>query len=285
MITPPALHAPPAKAPLVSELFDLSNPTEAKLSALADAGDWEALCDQFETLPAGTAFRFRGTWVEALGRARRWGRLQQVCDQLLKNPAVLRDPRRIDFVRQRARALSQLQRHAEALAAWEELGRNGDPLGRVNACQEAELLQDWRALERNATALGKLPGLKADLTAQSATWRGEGLARQNRFAEAEPAFRAALAVDPKQALTWSNLGLCLNQRKAWTEAREAFDRALALQPGLLEALYNRGLALFNLKRYAESRDDFRTALAQRPDDPVLKENLRQAERFAALDSH
>jgi len=285
MIAPPAQHAQPVRSPVVGEFFNQANPVEARLSALADAGDWDALCDQFEALPIETALRFRGTWVEALGRARRWERLQRLCDRLLKAPAYLKDPRRPDFLRQRARALSQLLRHAEALAAWEELGRGGDLLGRVNACQEAELQQDWPALGRNALALSKMPGLKPALVGEAATWRGEALARQNRFAEAEPAFKAALAVDPNQALTWANLGRCLNERRAWPEAREAFDHALALQPGLLEALYNRGLTLFNLKRYAESRDDFRAALAQRPGDPVLKENLRQAERFAALDPH
>ncbi len=285
MIAPPAQHAQPSRSPVVGEFFNQANPVEARLSALADAGDWDALCDQFEALPIETALRFRGTWVEALGRARRWERLQRLCDRLLKTPATLKDPRRPDFLRQRARALSQLQRHAEALAAWEELGRGGDLLGRVNACQEAELQQDWPALARNALALSKMPGLKPALVGEAATWRGEALARQNRFAEAEPAFKAALAVDPNQALTWANLGRCLNERKAWSEAREAFGHALALQPGLLEALYNRGLALFNLKRYAESRDDFRAALTQRPEDPVLKENLRQAERFATLDPH
>lgn len=285
MIAPPAQHAQPVRSPVVGEFFNQANPVEARLSALADAGDWDALCDQFEALPIETALRFRGTWVEALGRARRWERLQRLCDRLLKDPAYLKDPRRPDFLRQRARALSQLQRHTEALAAWEELGRGGDLLGRVNACQEAELQQDWPALGRNALALSKMPGLKPALVGEAATWRGEALARQNRFAEAEPAFKAALAADPHQALTWANLGRCLNERKAWPEAREAFDHALALQPGLLEALYNRGLTLFNLKRYAESRDDFRAALAQRPGDPVLTENLRQAERFATLAPH
>ena len=125
MFIPPAQHAQPSHVPQLGEIFNLSNPVEAKLSALADAGNWDALCDQFEALPQEMALRFRGTWVEALGRARRWERLRQVCDRLLKSPAYLKDPKRPDFLRQRARALSQMQRHAEALAAWEEVGRGG----------------------------------------------------------------------------------------------------------------------------------------------------------------
>lgn len=88
--------------------------------------------------------------------------------------------------------------------------------------------------------------------------------------------------DPKIAYAWNNLGRYLNERKAWAEADEVLNQALALQPGQLEALFNRGRARFELKRYRESRDDFRAALALQPDNPVIAENLRQAERYAAL---
>ena len=50
----------------------------------------------------------------------------------------------------------------------------------------------------------------------------------------------------------------------------------------VEALFNRGRARFELKRYRESQDDFRAALDLQPGNTVLAENLRQAERYAAL---
>ena len=52
----------------------------------------------------------------------------------------------------------------------------------------------------------------------------------------------------------------------------------------MEALFNRGIAHFELKQYAASRGDFKAALALKPGDPVLRENLRQAERMAAATS-
>ena len=68
-------------------------------------------------------------------------------------------------------------------------------------------------------------------------------------------------------------------------AKQEFDESTAidveLEPGQMEALFNRGIAQFNLKHYAASRDDFKAALALRPGDPVLQENLRQAEKMAA----
>lgn len=92
----------------------------------------------------------------------------------------------------------------------------------------------------------------------------------------------AVAANPRLAYGWNNLGRCALERKDWAEAKADLDQALALEPGQLEALFNRGRALFELKQYAASRDDFSAALALDPGNPVLAENLRQAERYAAL---
>jgi len=167
---------------------------------------------------------------------------------------------------------------AEAAAAHAEKGGFGQPDGYPNACTEARLALEWAALLAYADALlvqrpEHAPGL---------AWRGEALARLGRYPEAEPILRAALAKDPTIAHAWNNLGRCLNERKAWTEAATALDRALALEPNQLEALFNRGRCRFELKRYKESRDDFRAALSLQPDNLLLADNLRQAERYAAL---
>jgi tetratricopeptide (TPR) repeat protein len=108
------------------------------------------------------------------------------------------------------------------------------------------------------------------------------LARLDRLPEAEPLLRAAVVKDPNIAYAWNNLGRCFNERKAWGEAIEAINKALSLEPNQLEALFNRGRALFELKRFQESRDDFRAAQALQPDNAVIADNLRQAERYAAL---
>jgi hypothetical protein len=109
------------------EPFNLKNPVEAQLADLASREDWPALCDQFDKTPMEVCFRFRGTWVEALGKAKRWESLYQLCDNLTKNPHLTKDPRHPRFLQQRARALSQLQRHGEAMGAWEIFGRAGGP--------------------------------------------------------------------------------------------------------------------------------------------------------------
>lgn len=256
----------------------LAMPMPAPAEALYKAGDWAGLADWFETVSPATRGAHYEMWIRALQRSQRWERLVTVCEALQPQLEVKSSPRLGTYRLYRAQALSQLRRHAEAALAHAENGRLGYPDGFPNACAEARLALDWSSLLAYATELlARTPDQALGLA-----WKGEALARLDRFPEAEPLLREAVAKDPKIAYAWNNLGRCLNEKKAWAEACEAFDRALALEPGQLEALFNRGRCRFELKRYQESRDDFRSALALRPDDPVITENLRQAERYAAL---
>ncbi len=248
------------------------------MDALIKAKNWGGLADWFETVPPPTRGKYYEWWIQSLNRSQRWERLLVVCEALQPQLEAKTGPRPATYRLYRAQALSQLGRHAEAARAHGENGRLGYPDGLPNACAEARLAQDWNALLTFADELLQ----KRPEDALGLAWRGEALARLARLTEAEPVLRAAVAKDPKIAYAWNNLGRCLNEEKAWVEACDAFDKALALEPNQLEALFNRGRARFELKRYKESRDDFRAALALRPDDPVLAENLRQAERYAAL---
>jgi tetratricopeptide (TPR) repeat protein len=276
LLAQPPLPVPP---PLSAEAP--TDPALARTAELVKAGRWAEACDLAETLDARRRGAVQNDWLKALQRAGRWERLLEVAGAMITQVEGKTGPRLSVYRLYRAQALSQLGRHAEALAAHAQNGELGYLDGTRNACAEARLVPDWAALERLADLL--LAKNPAD--GEALAWKGESLARRDRFAEAEPVLRAALAADPKQALAWSNLGRCLNARKAWAEAGEALDRALALDPREFEALFNRGRARFELKRYAASRDDFRAALALHPGDPVLQENLHQAKRYAATARH
>lgn len=267
--------------PPIQQDLSIQDPVQDRMEALAKAGRWTEACDFAETLAPHDRGRVLGTWLKALQHAGRWARLREVSEAVITQLEARTGPRLSVYRLYQAQALSQLGEHAKAMAAHAQNGDLGYPDGTRNACAEARLIPDWAALERLADQL--LAKNPAD--GEALAWKGESLARRDRFPEAEPVLRAAVAADPKQALAWSNLGRCLNDRKAWSEAKEALDKALALEPGQLEALYNRGRALFELKHYTESRDDFRAALALHPGDPVLQENLRQAERYAATARH
>ena len=272
---------PPLPVPPLQSTPAPADPALARMADLVKAGRWAEACDLAETLDARRRGAVLNDWLKALQRAGRWDRLQEVAGAVITQVEAQTGPRLSVYRLYRAQALSQLGRHAEALAAHAQNGDLGYPDGTRNACAEARLVPDWAALERLADQL--LAKNPAD--GEALAWKGESLARRDRFPEAEPVLRAALAADPKQALAWSNLGRCLNERKAWSEAGEALDHALALDPREFEALFNRGRARFELKRYAASRDDFRAALALHPGDPVLQENLRQAERYAGTARH
>jgi len=276
MLFPPVQAPPPMPLPAAQIASNDTYPPP--MEALLKTQDWARLADWFETQAPALRGRHYEFWLQSLNRSRRWARLEEVCSALIPQLEVKTGPRLSTCRLYRAQALGQLGRHAEAAATHAENGGLGHPDGYPNACSEARLALEWTALLAHAEALlvqrpEHAPGL---------AWKGEALARLNRLDEAEPMLRAALAKDPKIAYAWNNLGRCLNEKKAWVEACEALDRALALEPNQLEALFNRGRCLFELKRYKESRDDFRAALALQPDNLLLADNLRQAERYAAL---
>ncbi len=275
MFFPTAIQAPPP--PGVQTQMEADN-LPAGLNSLIRAKDWAGMADWFETQTPAVRGQYWSWWLRSLNLSHRWQRLIQVCEALQPQLEAKTGPRLAIYRLYRAQALSQLGRHQEAALAHAENGRLGYSVGLPNACAEARMAADWNGLLGYSGEL--LVSRPADAQAQA--WKGEALARLARYAEAEPILRAAVQADPKLAMAWNNLGRCLNERKAWGEAREALDRALALDPNEFEALFNRGRCLFELHEYARSRDDFRAALAQRPNDPVLAENLRQAERYAAL---
>jgi len=265
-------------APAQIQSQGLAPALPAKADALLKAKDWAGLADWFETVPPATRGTFYEQWIQSLNRSQRWERLLVVCEALQPQLEAKSGPRLATYRVYRAQALSQLGRHSEAALVHAENGRLGFPDGFPNACAEARLAQDWNALLAYSEELL----VKRPEDASGMAWKGEALARLDRLTEAEPLLRAAVAKEPKLPFAWNNLGRCLNEQKAWAEACDAFDKALALEPNQLEALFNRGRGRFELKRYKDSRDDFRAALALQPDNPVLAENLRQAERYAAL---
>ncbi len=271
-----ALQAPPAlQQPLSPQAI------QARGEALENAQKWDELADFFESLGPKDRGIFLTFWLKALQKAQRWERMLEVCTAAIPQIEMKSGPKLGIERMLRANALSHLGRHAEAFTAHQENGKLGASSSYRSACSEARLIPDWDGCQSCAEALLSLKAGDAEALA----WKGEALAQQKHFKEAEPVLREAIQGDPKQPFAWSDLGRCLNERAAFPEALEALNQAVMLDPALPEAHYNRGRTNFELKRFQASVEDFRLELATRPDDPDLKENLHQAERYLKAQDH
>ena len=90
------------------------------------------------------------------------------------------------------------------------------------------------------------------------------LASQERFAEAEPYFRAVLRADPGNAVAHFNLGYTLDKRGLHQQAVEEFREATRLKPGMDRAWYGLGLAHAQLGQHREAAEALEQAATLQP---------------------
>ena len=127
-----------------------------------------------------------------------------------------------------------LGRASVDFGAWKEAGEQADKvLGREPGNRAglempaAALLGQGKAAE----ALVVLDTIPAAQRGASQSVRGRALARLGKTAEAEQAFKAALAADPKDYRSLSGLGEISLSRRQWEEAAKLYGDAKAIQPG------------------------------------------------------
>lgn len=193
-------------------------------------------------------------------------------------------------------SLSNLGRHAEALAcfdealklhpslgeAWANKGRVLVELGRLDGamdCFEEALRlnpRDGKAVSDKAAALATLrrdpealalcdQALALDpLLEQGWTNKGAVLRRLGRLEEAAGCHARAIELNPRLAGAWSNRGAVLRTLGRHLEALGCYDRAIGLEPAAVEAWYNKGTALSRLGRQAEAILVFDRALGLDP---------------------
>ena len=99
------------------------------------------------------------------------------------------------------------------------------------------------------------------------------LQRRGDRAAAEACYRAAVAADPSLAAAWANLGFLRLEARDMAGAEAALRRALALEPALVKARGELGLALKHQGRLEEAVAEFRHALEVRPEDADARFNL------------
>ena len=102
---------------------------------------------------------------------------------------------------------------------------------------------------------------------------GESLLRQDRHADAEAAFRAALALAPRLARAHMGLGYALEGRERYSEAEAAYREAIRLDLGLSWAHHGLGNILGRTGRWRESEAAYREAIRVDPGLAVAHHGL------------
>ncbi len=102
---------------------------------------------------------------------------------------------------------------------------------------------------------------------------GEEHLRHEEWADAEEAFRRAVAADETSPVAWSKLGVALAQQRRFEEAAEALQRAINLNPRYAPAYSNLGNIYRQQERKEEALQAYRRAVDIDPDYWVARQNL------------
>ncbi len=117
------------------------------------------------------------------------------------------------------------------------------------AAAAAEKIRGW------SRAFGRNPLTDATMTTLALEW-GNAALEENRDADAEQFYEAALDVDQGSAPAWNNLGTVHARREEYVEAAAMFRRAVDLDPAFGDAWFNLGRAWLATGRSAEARQAF-----------------------------
>ncbi|HCW06692.1 MAG TPA: hypothetical protein DGG95_04920 [Cytophagales bacterium] len=85
------------------------------------------------------------------------------------------------------------------------------------------------------------------------------LARSGKLKEAKAVFDEALGLDPKETITYVNLGNLLDQQKKYSDAEKMYRKAIAIDANNIYAHYNLGLLLELTDRPEEAKKELTRA--------------------------
>jgi tetratricopeptide (TPR) repeat protein len=181
--------------------------------------------------------------------------------------------------------LRQLERHEEAVAAFDKaIAIEATP--KMLIARGAALL----ALTRPGDALRSFDDALVLEPANAAArlYRGNALVELHRHVEAIALFDAILAQDSRSFDAWSNRGLAQYKLKRFAESLESYDKAMAIRADYASAWTNRADVLVALTRFDEALASYDQAIARNPRDLrawyARAVALRKAQRYEeALD--
>ena len=92
---------------------------------------------------------------------------------------------------------------------------------------------------------------------QASGYLGIILDREKKYDEAIVQYRKAIAVHPRSAALFNNLGMSYFYKAEYARAAESFITALKIDPSNRTAQNNLGLALFKLGKYEDALEAFK----------------------------
>lgn len=105
---------------------------------------------------------------------------------------------------------------------------------------------------------------------------GSSLVKDDRWVEAEQAFRHSLAIDSKATIAHANLAGILMRQGKTAEAEVHFREAVRLRPNFVVARVGLGNILRERGDYETAAKEFRKAQEANPEDAVVSKNLGNA---------
>ena len=144
--------------------------------------------------------------------------------------------------------------------------------------QDADQLLNEAIAQHQAGRLQKAQSLYDTVIAlepkNATAWINLGATRRalGHIKEAVFASRRAVEIVPDQAGAWFNLGNALTEQGEWQGASDAFNKAVQLEPDLIEAYVNWGDALTRASNYDAALEIFRLGLTRSPNHPGLLSN-------------
>lgn len=173
-------------------------------------------------------------------------------------------------------AAAEMERHGytkEAIVEYEK-ARALDPKAAAGAPRRLAVLYD-RLCEDNRARAEFLKAIEvAPKDADLLNDMGYFCYGRGEWAEAEGWFRKALALRPKHARAWVNLGLALAQQDRDSDSLDAFSRAVT--PA--EARSNLAVIQAQRGRIAESRSNLDVALTLEPQSAKIRAILASLDR-------
>lgn len=109
---------------------------------------------------------------------------------------------------------------------------------------------------------------------------GNSFYKDNKFTEAEVAYRKALDANENSKIGTYNLGASLYKQEKWQEARSAYESVAQSASSPAEAAeiwHNMGNISMKEQNYAQSIEEYKNALRLNPSDDETRYNLRLAQ--------